>query len=880
MVTMRRVLEYLGFLGMLVSPVIAQTTYQQPPRAVLDVLNASPTPVGAMNSTRSYLMLVQGSRYARIADLSQPMLRLAGLRINPMTNGPHMPSEWVGYKLKNIANGSEVEVRVPDGKALSWPVWSPDGQHFAFTHTNMHAVELCIGDLRGQVHCAKQLHLNAMFPSSFHWMPDSRTLLVRLVLEDRGPVPTTLTSPAGPITQESTGHPGAVVASPDHLKNANDEALFEYYGTSQIALFDSVTAKLLRIGEPALYVSSEPSPDGNYILVERLHRPFSYLLDYEDFPTDVLVLDRKARVVYTVASEPLQNLPLDAVRPGPRNCRWHPTQPASLYWIEALDGGNSKSKVAHRDRLMALTAPFTHEREVTRTEFRLNYYEFGKKKGILFADYDPISRERHMFYYHDGAAAPKILWDQNADGAQGVPLVSILPNGHRAVQQFGDEIFLTGVSASATGDRPFLERFSLTSLKSTRIFECDAHSYEVVISLLSEDGSRLLTRHETAEDPPNYLIRDAVSFKALTHFRDPAPQIRRISKQFVTYKRADGVQLSFTLYLPPDYKPGVRLPTILWAYPREYDDAASASRLSASTNHFTTITGYSPLFLVLEGFAVLDNVFMPVVGSPQTVNNNFVEQIVADATAAVNKAVEMGVADPNRIGVGGHSYGAFMTANLLAHSKLFKAGVALSGAYNRTLTPFGFQTERRTFWEARDAYLNMSPFVAADQIKSPLLLIHGEADNNLGAVPMQSERMYQAVRGNGGIARLVLLPHEGHSYSARESIEDVLYEMSSWFSRWVKNATPVVSRIIANRENGVTPCSPSKRCLNKGAVSARAAQKPWGQCCLSPAARDTRLLAFLPQRRHRRFHLSLRKCDSTGIGPVPRCVATGGWESV
>lgn len=343
----------------------------------------------------------------------------------------------------------------------------------------------------------------------------------------------------------------------------------------------------------------------------------------------------------------------------------------------------------------------------------------------------------------------------------------------------------------------------LASLKKERLFRSDAEGYESFVALLSDDGTRLITRRESPADPPNFFVRrrDGVrdDLRALTSFADPTPQLRAIRKQLVTYKRADGVQCSFTLYLPPDYKPGTRLPTVVWAYPLEYTDPATASQVTGSTQRWTTFAGASHLFFVLAGYAVLDNATMPVVGDPETVNNTFIEQIVMSAKAAIDKAVEMGVTDPDRVGVGGHSYGAFMTANLLAHSDLFRAGIARSGAYNRTLTPFGFQNERRTLWEAPELYIRVSPFMYAHKINEPLLLIHGEADNNPGTFPMQSERMYQAIRGNGGTVRFVMLPLESHGYEARESIEHALYEMVAWFDRFVKNAPPRRTRDEAAR---------------------------------------------------------------------------------
>jgi dipeptidyl aminopeptidase/acylaminoacyl peptidase len=374
----------------------------------------------------------------------------------------------------------------------------------------------------------------------------------------------------------------------------------------------------------------------------------------------------------------------------------------------------------------------------------------------------------------------------------GNPVTRALPSGYRAIHKNGEWIFLNGAGASPEGERPFLDRFSLTTLKAERLFRSDADSYETA-SMLTDDGMKLLSRYESKTQPPNFFIRTlsapGVSTRTpLTNFADPAPQLQKLQKQLVRYKRADGVDLSFTLYLPPDYKAGTPLPTVVWAYPTEYADASVAGQAGDSGNRFTTIAGPSHLFFALMGYAVLDNASIPIVGDPQTVNNTYVQQLTASAKAAIDKAVEMKVTDPNRVGVAGHSYGAFMTANLLAHTDLFRAGIARSGAYNRTLTPFGFQNERRTLWEADETYLQMSPFMFADQIKEPILLIHGEQDDNSGTFPIQSERMYQALRGNGGTVRYVTLPHESHGYAARESIEHVLYEQLQWFEKYVRDA--------------------------------------------------------------------------------------------
>jgi dipeptidyl aminopeptidase/acylaminoacyl peptidase len=369
----------------------------------------------------------------------------------------------------------------------------------------------------------------------------------------------------------------------------------------------------------------------------------------------------------------------------------------------------------------------------------------------------------------------------------GTPVTEMLPSGQRVVVSEGDFAFFNGAGASPKGDRPFLDRVNLKTKEKTRLFECADGVYESVVSVLDKAGTRMITRRESTTEPPNFFLVAEGKRTALTSFVDPAPEMRQVKKQLVNYKRADGVPLSFTLYLPPNYKPGTKLPTVMWAYPREYNDADTASQITGSPYRFTQVSGASHLFYLLAGYAILDDAALPVIGDPETANNTYLQQIVAGAKAAIDKATELGVTDPKRVGVGGHSYGGFMTANLLAHSDLFAAGVARSGAYNRTLTPFGFQSERRTIWEAPDTYLTMSPFLNAHKINEPILLIHGQADNNTGTFPIQSERMYTAIRGNGGTVRFVYLPFESHGYAARESVEHTLAEMVEWFDKHVKN---------------------------------------------------------------------------------------------
>ncbi|HLG12991.1 MAG TPA: prolyl oligopeptidase family serine peptidase [Blastocatellia bacterium] len=784
----------------------AQQRYQRPPKAVTDVLDAPVTPTVSVSPTRDRMLIVESVRYPSIADLSEPMLRIAGLRINPNTNGPHRAQRVIGLTVKTIADGKERKVMLPPSSYLSSPRWSPDGKHFAFTNTTAAGIQLWVGDAAtGIVRRIPGVTINAANSggggfggsSAIEWMPDSHTLICKTIVAGRGRPPAEPKVPLGPNIQESYGKPAPVRTYEDLLKNSHDENLYDYYCTAQLVLVDTRTSHATPVGKPAIFDAVDPSPDGHHFLVERIHKPYSYLSPEGAFPKDVEVWDRTGKLEHKLTSRPLaEGVPIDGVQTGPRSYQWRPTEHATLAWVESLDGGDPKTKVPHRDRVLMLAAPFSGAPvELGKTEHRFAGITWGEKGLAFLRDFDRNRRWGRAFMINadNPSQAARLVWDRSVQDRYndpGAPLMRSLANGQRVILQHGDSIYLTGAGASPKGDRPFLDRFNLTTLKGERLFQCDDKSYESVVALLADDGSRFITRWETQTDPPNYFVRAAgdSSKQALTKFPDPAPQLRGIKKQLVTYKRADGVQLSFTLYLPADYKAGQRLPTVVWAYPIEFSDAGTASQVSGSANRFTTIGGISHLFFLTQGYAVLDDTTMPVVGDPETMNNTYVEQIVASAKAAIDKAVEMGVTDRNRVGVGGHSYGAFMTANLLAHSDLFRAGIARSGAYNRTLTPFGFQSERRTLWEASEMYLKVSPFMFAHKLKEPILLVHGEADNNSGTFPIQSERMYMALKGNGGNVRYVTLPFEAHGYTGRESVEHTLWEMITWFDKWVKNA--------------------------------------------------------------------------------------------
>ncbi len=839
-------------------------TYQKPPKEIRDILNAPTTPTLSLSPSRAYAMQGSPVRYPPVAELAEPMLRLAGIRINPKTNGLHNATFKTNLILRKIPEGTEIQVMTPPNSRLSTPRWSPDGTHFAFTNSTPAGIELWIGDsATGRTHKLPDVRINEVMGDgggrgggaggAVQWMPDGKSLLVHMVKPNRGAPPPDSPAPIGPHVQESLGGGRGVVTHEDMLQSPHDEDLFEFYATSQLAVVDSVSGHVSPIGKPALLMSAHMSPDGNAFIVTTIHRPFSYSYQARQFPTEIEVWDRTGKILHKLASVPLGAggrggggggagaggaTPADggadaAAQNGQRTAVWLPSEPATLMWVEGTggaggrgrgdNGGSGANAAANaaaattpvHQKVMALKAPFAGDPQVIfEADRRLNNIQFTENLHTAILDGGggggrggggggrgaaQAETTAYLIDFAHPTEAPKPLWTRGGKdryNQPGSPMEKSLPNGERAVILDGNSIFLTGNGPSATGDHPFLSKYNLDTKENKLLFKCDDDHYEAADALLDPHGDKLLTRRESPDEAPNYYVRAAAgTLTALTKFPDPEPIMRKVHKELVTYKRPDGVEMSFTLYLPPGYQQGTRLPTVLWAYPREYEDesAASAVSTSGSTKRFTEIGGYSEVFFALEGYAVLDNASMPIVGPARTVNDHFIEQLVMDAKAAIDKAVDMGVTDRARVGVGGHSYGAFMTDNLLAQTDFFRAGIAESGAPNRTLTPFGFQNERRTIWEAPETYLKMSPFMYANKITAPLLLIHGEADDNDGTFPIQSERMYEAVRGNGGTVRLVFLPVEAHAYRGMETIEHVNLEKLTWFNKYVKDAPPIVT---------------------------------------------------------------------------------------
>ena len=781
--------------------------YRLPVPELRALVDAPRPPQLVLGPKRDLAAMMQVPSLPGIADVAQRELKLAGLRIHPRTHSASRFSFGSELWLMDVASGRDVRIEgLPTPLSIATVVWSPDQRHLAFNQVDSRSGtnELWVVDVAARRARRLASGLNTVPGRGYAWMPGSDRLLVQLQVEGRT-APANDGIPTGPNVQQTGASTGVVSVRTyqDLLRNEADAKTLEHYLLSQLATV-ALDGTVTRIGAPALRTMAAPSPDGQWLLSTVVERPFSYLVPLGFFPqrTEVLGLDGAVR--HAVSRRALiEGLPTgnDAVPTGVRAIGWRSDAPATLVWAEAQDGGDPSRAVEVRDEVFAQAAPFDRPPvSLARLATRYAGTSWGRGDLALLNEYWWKTRQMRQWRIAPDTPSqtPVLVHEGSSEDRYnhpGEPVMMRDAAGNTRLLTSGEggkTLLLVGAGASPEGDRPFVDRFDLRTGVKTRVFQSQAPVYEVPQAVLDASGTRLLTTRETPTQPANYFVRDGKgSPRALTRFPHPTPQLRGVSKEQIRYKRKDGVELTGTLYLPPGYnaKRDGRLPLLMWAYPAEFKSASAASQVTDSPYRFNSIGYWGPLPFLARGFAVLDDPSMPIVGEGDAEpNDTYLDQLVASAEAAVDEVVRRGVADRERIAVGGHSYGAFMTANLLAHTRLFKAGIARSGAYNRTLTPFGFQAEERNYWQAQQTYMAMSPFNHADRIKDPLLIIHGEQDNNSGTFPIQSERLFAAMKGLGGTARLVMLPNESHGYRARESILHMLAETDAWLEQYVKRA--------------------------------------------------------------------------------------------
>jgi dipeptidyl aminopeptidase/acylaminoacyl peptidase len=792
--------------------------YQEPPKAIVDLVDRRPTPLvdvspgDCANSRRLLIESLAGLPH--ISDLAQPELRLAGLRFNPKTNGPSRGLYLTSLSLKVLPDGVEKAVAgLPKDAKIRFASWAPDACHVYFVNITDTAPEaglsLWIVDVASaQARRVPGLVLNGIFGKPCEWFGDGQHLLCKAVPIARGPAPARSEVPTGPVIQENLGRVTPGPTYQDLLKSPADETIFDYYATAQMVMV-GLDDKIVPVGRPGVIQSASVSPDGRYALIEERHHPYSYLLPFVFFAEKIQVIDLKSGTSKLLADKPLEDtVPNihDAVETGPRAVGWRSDAPASVFWAEAADGGDPRTDAPIRDRLLTLDAPFDGSpRKLAELPLRFERVEWASGRVAIVEERRWKDRKRVMLKVSPDSPGTEVklfegsFQDRYHDPGEPIEVMNASGKAVVATIRDGSAVYLGGPGASPEGDQPFVSAMSLTNGETKRLWQSAAPFYESPSAIVDAAALMILVRRESQEMSPNFYLKNVAtgSLEQVTQFPNPYGNLALPKKQVLKYKRADGVDLSANLYLPPGYKPSDGpLPALIEAYPVEYKTKAAAGQITGSPYEFPFLRWSSPVPFVTQGYAVLESATIPIVGEDNAEpNDTYVEQLVASAKAAIDEGVRLGVVDRSRVAVMGHSYGAFMTANLLAHCDLFKAGIARSGAYNRTLTPFGFQNEDRTYWQAPEVYYQMSPFSYADKIKTPILLIHGEADNNTGTFPMQSERLFSAIKGAGGTVRFVLLPLESHGYQGRESVLHMFWEMNNWLSTYVKNAPAAAASV-------------------------------------------------------------------------------------
>ena len=780
-------------------------TYQKPSKSILDLADYEKAPTVSMDTKKENILLMYRNTYKTLDDLNQEELRLGGLRINPVTNISSTATYIINLKVRKISSKDEVQVSgLPTNPKISNMLWSPNDKKILFSHTTNTGVELWVLDVAtAKANRLTEANVNANLGNPFNWFLDSETILVKMLPKNR---PALLDSkkdlPTGPIISNTSGEKSQNRTYPDMLKNKNDETNFENIITSELYKVNiNGTATLFK--DAAMYAGEKISPDGNYIMLTTIKKPFSYVVPFNRFPSQTIVYDARGKEVKTVNEVPLNEIMpkgFMAVRKGKREMNWRNDKPATLSYVVALDEGNPANKVDFRDEVFLWEAPFTNDATtLVKLPQRYGYITWGNDNIAFITDewYDTRNTKTYLINPSNPGQQAKVITDRNQQDVYSDPgNFETKKNEYNkhvlAIEK--DNAYRIGDGYTKEGQFPFIDEFNLKTLQSKRIYTSTyKDKKEDLLEIEDFKTGKVLVQIQSKSEYPNYYFRNIKkqnSLTPITSFKNPFESIKNVSKEVIKYKRKDGLELSGTLYLPVGYDKAKKekLPLLIWAYPAEYKDRNSASQSTQNSNEFTFPYYGSFVYWVTKGYVVLDDAAFPIIGEGTTEpNDNFISQLVDNAAAAIDAVDALGYINRKKVAVGGHSYGAFMTANLLTHSNLFACGIARSGAYNRTLTPFGFQTEQRNYWEVPEVYNRMSPFMSADKMKTPLLLVHGEADNNPGTFTLQTERYYQALKGLGATARMVILPKEAHSYVAKENILHLLWEQDQFLEKYLKN---------------------------------------------------------------------------------------------
>lgn len=773
------------------------------------------SPESYFDPQRKRVLMVWWKKFPSIKRMSNPYLKLAGVRFDPITRKKRGGRGDYGINkcaqkmsLFDLETKQDVLIGLPKDTCSDQFKWSADGAHFAFQNTTDSQVNLWTYNVsKNKLKQLKKIRINTILSNGFRWMPDQKHLLVKMVPKSNTETFSTQNSPIAPTILVADGNKGksSTYETRDVLKNPKDEDMFEYYGTSQLGVVNIKSGKLRLIGAPSVFSSLSVSPNGQFILTKAIERPYSYVTTYVNFAQSINIYDQKSNTYHVTRLTKAERIPIRGVRQGPRRFRWAPTQKPTLLYTEALDKGDLQIKVSHRDQINTLSFPFElkSSKKLTKTKQRSWGFDWTDNPNLSFLwEYNQNKQWIDIYKINiQDPAKKELMWSRSSREKYNHPgrfVKEIQPNGWRFIKTEGDFIFFKGSGATKDGNRPFLDKFNINTKETNRLFRSNKNELEYFYRFYPDNTQKFYTWHQSRTSVPNIKLRTLTNpvssiqegesafesnLSVVTSIKDTAPQIRDIKTQLIRYKRKDNLDLSMKLFLPPGYQEGDKVPTVLISYPVDFASRESAGQVSTSPNTFLRLRGIK--LLLLSGYAIADATF-PIVGDPLKAYDTYIEQLIDNAQAAVDILLKKGITTKNQIGVTGHSHGGLMTANLIAHTNLFRAGMANAGSYNKTFTPFGFQNERRTVWENLDGYIRASPFFMAHKMKAPLLIMHGLDDANPGTTPLQSRKLFEAIRGNGGISKLVLFPHEPHWFSAKESNEHFAYEQLKWFDKYLK----------------------------------------------------------------------------------------------
>ena len=777
-------------------------TYQKPSSEILQLAEYERPPSIMTNSKKDWLVMTYRPTYATLEDLSQQEMKLGGLRINPVTNISSSTTYSDQLKIRKMADKQEQAVKnLPQNPQMANFSFSPDEKKLAFTNTTSKGVELWVVDLES---CsAKKItadNLNANVGNPYSWSRDSQSFLIKVLPANRAKLLNSEDDlPTGPIVSTADGKVSQNRTYQDLLKNPQDEQNFKTLVSSELYLID-LSGKMTKFKGENLYIGNSYSPDGNYVMLTYLKEPFSYIVPLSRFPMTTDIYTTSGSLVKTVNDIPLNEIMpkgFSSVRTGKRSMNWRDDEAATLVYVEALDGGDQSKQAEYRDEIYTWKAPFnTAPVSFFKTKQRYAGVDWSNSNYAVVSEswYDTRNSKSFLINLKDGSS--KTIEDRNSQDIYKDPgYFNQTKNqyGRNVIDVQNGNAYLIGEGFTKDGQFPFIDEMNLNSITKKRLYTSQLkNSSESIVDILDIKKGDLLVVEQSPVQYPNYFKRNFKNNKtvAVTDLKNPFESIKNVYKEVISYKRNDGVELTGTLYLPANYDRKAKkekLPLLIWAYPREYKDKSTAGQNSQNPNDFTFPSYGSFIYWVTKGYAVLDDASFPIIGEGKTEpNDTFITQLVADGRAAIDAVDALGYIDRTKVAVGGHSYGAFMTANLLTYSKDYACGIARSGAYNRTLTPFGFQSEQRNYWDVPELYNKMSPFMNADKMKTPMLLIHGAADNNPGTFTLQTERYFQALKNLGAPVRMVLLPKEAHGYRAKENILHVLWEQDQFLEKCLK----------------------------------------------------------------------------------------------